>query len=456
MHIKNKIYLTILSGLLFSTILSFYYVSKYDTYEISSDDFENHQMIKSDVAKFWRQANDLKNDLKNDVSFFKTGYEYRTPYLPPKILFFLSSSINLEFFDKIGKIKIDKKKVIILIFQALTYYLAVLFFFYQIKKTYSEKTVIFTIGFLCFEPTIMLFHSSLWSESIFFTIQLIFLTLLIKNSQNILINFTIGLILGLLLLQRSVAMLYIFPVVLYFIISFKKQFIKPTIFFIFGYLFVLIFLGYHNYSRSGVFYINSTQSKDGFYMYMLPTLISKKNDITINEANQKLRSEKNLWIKKNNLDLEKEKDRLDYYNYIHKKSLKFMIDNPYLTLQHISKKTMHFLVMDPLRHVHFFYKFEYKGQPETRYYKSHIQKKIIPVRISYTLIIYFICLFGFFHLLKNNKINHLTIILLSICYFILMCSWIGNTRYFAPCLIYISLLFGNGLQYLLDIKKIRF
>lgn len=456
MQIKNKIYLIIFLGLLFSTILSFYYVLKYDTYEMSSDNFENHQMIKSDVAKFWRQANDLKNDLNNGVSFFKTGYEYRIPYLPPKILFFLSSLINLEFFDKIGKIKIDKKKVILLVFQAVIYYLTVFFFFKEIKKAYSEKAVIFTIGFLCLEPTIMLFHSSFWSESIFFTLQLIFLTLLIKNSQNILMNFAIGFILGLLLLQRSVAMLYIFPVVLYFIISFKKQFIKPTIFFIFGYLFVLIFLGYHNYSRSGVFYIYSTQSKDGFYMYMLPTLISKKNDITINEVNKTLRSEKDLWIKKNNLDLKKEKDRLDYYSYIQKKSLKFMIDNPYLTFKHISKKTMHFLVMDPLRHVHFFYKFEYKGQPETRYYKSLIQKKIIPARIIYTIIVYSICLFGFFHLLKNNKINHLTIILLSIIYFISMCSWIGNTRYFAPCLIYISLLFGNGLQYLLDLKKIRF
>ena len=456
MQIKNKIYIIILLGLLFSTILSFNYVSKYDTYEISSDNCERHQMIKSDVAKFWTLANDLKNDLNNDVSFFKTGYEYRIPYLPPKILFFLSSSINLELFDKIGKIKIDKKKVIILVFQALIYYLAVLFFFKEIKKTYSEKTVIFTIGFLCLEPTIMLFHSSFWSESIFFTIQLIFLTLLIKNSQNILINFVIGLVLGLLLLQRSVAMFYVFPVVLYFIISFKKQFIKPTIFFIFGYLLVLIFLGYHNYSRSGVFYINSSQSKDGFYMYMLPDLISKKNDITMDEVIKTLRSEENLWIKKNNLDLNKEKDRLDYYSYLQKKSLKFMIDNPYLTIQHISKKTMHFLVMDPLRHVHFFYKFEYKGQPEKRYYNSLIQKKMIPVRIIYSTIIYSICLFGFFHLIKNNKINHLTIILLSIVYFILMCGWIGNTRYFAPCLIYISLLFGNGLQYLLDIKKIKY
>ena len=191
-------------------------------------------------------------------------------------------------------------------------------------------------------------------------------------------------------------------------------------------------------------------------MYMLPDLISKKNDITMDEVIKTLRSEENLWIKKNNLDPNKEKDRLDYYSYLQKKSLKFMIDNPYLTIQHISKKTMHFLVMDPLRHVHFFYKFEYKGQPEKRYYNSLIQKKMIPVRIIYSTIIYSICLFGFFHLIKNNKINHLTIILLSIVYFILMCGWIGNTRYFAPCLIYISLLFGNGLQYLLDIKKIKY
>ena len=32
----------------------------------------------------------LKNDINNGKDFFKTGYEYRNPNLPPKINIFLS------------------------------------------------------------------------------------------------------------------------------------------------------------------------------------------------------------------------------------------------------------------------------------------------------------------------------------------------------------------------------
>ena len=109
---------------------------------------------------------------------------------------------------------------------------------------------------------------------------------------------------------------------------------------------------------------------------------------------------------------------------------------------------MHFYVLDPLRHVHFFYKYEYRS-----YNNSSIHQKLIPLRIAYSLFIYVICIMGLFVLLKNNKTNHLTIILFSIIYFSIMSSWIGNTRYFAPCLIYLSILFGNGLNYLSNFKK---
>ncbi len=453
MLFKNKIYIIVLIGLLFSTFLSFYYTSKFDVYETSSDNFENHHMIKSDILKFWWQANELKKDINNGKDFFKTGHEYRNPYLPPKIIYFLSSLINLDLYDQFENVNISKKKIFLLIFQAIIYYLAVIFFYREIKNIYPINTSLYIVGFLSFEPTLMLFHSSFWSESIFFSIQLIFLTLLIKNSRKISINFIAGLILGLLFLQRSIAMFYVVPIILYLIIIFKKGFIKPTIFFLLGYFLVTMFLGYHNYSRSGVFYVSPTQSKDGFYMYMLPTLISQKQNISISQASEKLLNEERLWIKKQNLDFQNEKDRLNYYNYVQKKSLKFMIENPIISTKYILKKTMHFYVLDPLRHVHFFYKYEYKGKPETRYYKSSTHNKLIPVRIIYTLLIYIICFLGLLFLLKNNKKNHLLIILLSLIYFTAMCSWIGNTRYFTPCLIYLSILFGNGLNYIINFKK---
>lgn len=448
MNTKNKIYLIILLGLFLSAILSFYYVSTYDAYEIYSDLSKRHQMIKSDVGKFWYFANELKKDINMGINFFETGTEYRIPYLPEKTLYFLSSLINLELYNESGNVNLDKKKVLILIFQAIFYYLSILFFYKGIKNIYPDKAVLFIICFLCFEPTLLLFHSSFWSESIFFSMQLIFFTLLIKNSNKFSINFIAGILLGFLLLQRSVSMFYILPVILYFMIVFKKQFIKPSVFLIIGYLIVIVFLGYHNLSRSGVFYVSPSQSKDGFYSYMIPSLVSKKQKISTVEASETLFNEDKIWIKEQNLDLKDEKDLLQYYNHIQKKSLKLMLENPFLTIEHIIKKTMHFYVLDPLRHVHFFYKYEYRS-----YDNSLTQQKLIPFRIVYSLFVYVICIIGFFILLKSKKDNHLTIVLFSILYFSIMSSWIGNTRYFAPCLIYLSIFFGNGLHYLSNFKR---
>ena len=325
MFLKNKIYLLLLLGLLISTLISIHYIYKYDVYESSSDNVENHHMIKGDTLIYWMHANELKKDFKKNKNFFKTGVEYRRSYLPSKIIYIFSSLINLDLSDEFNKIKIDKKKIFIIIFQTIIYYLSVLFFYKEIKKEYDVRTSLYVVAFLAFEPTLLLFHSSFWSESIFFSIQIIFLTLIIKNSKDVTINFIAGFVLGLLFLQRSVAILYIFPIIFYCIIIFKKNFIKPSVFLICGYVSVLIFLGYHNYSRSGVFYINPTQAKDGFYTYMIPSIVSKKDKISISQAKDILISREKSWVDENNIDFKKEKDRLIYYNYLQKESFKIIL-----------------------------------------------------------------------------------------------------------------------------------
>ncbi len=453
MSSKKKIYILVFAGLLISLFLNNYYVSKYDRYEISSDNIENHHMIKGDPAKYWQRADKLGKEIDNGKNFFKTGEQYRFAYLPEKIIFIFSSLTKFKLINDIGDVKIDKKKIFLLIFQSILYYSVLLHFYNEIKKTYPTNTCLYIIGFLSFEPTLILFHSSFWTESIFFSIQIIFLTLIIKNSYKFKINFIAGLILGLLLLQRSVVMLYIIPVLIYYIIIFKGKCMKPALCLLCGYFIVVLFLGYHNFSRSGVFYVSSSQSKDGLYMYMIPSIIGKKENISVSVAAKNLINEKNDWVKNNKINIEKEKDTLKYYNHIQKKSIKLIIENPLISAKHIINNTLHFIVLDPLRHVHFFYKFEYKGKPETRFYKSKTHQKLIPYRIVYSLIFYIVCFLGLLQLIKNKKGNHIFIIILSVLYFTSMSGWIGNTRYFAPCLIYLSIFFGNGLNFLFNLKK---
>ena len=84
------------------------------------------------------------------------------------------------------------------------------------------------------------------------------------------------------------------------------------------------------------------------------------------------------------------------------------------------------------------------------YYKSTTHKKFIPYRIVYTLLIFFIIFVGFLKLLKKDNKELITILLLSSLYFFIAISWHGNTRYFVPVLIYLSVFFGNGAVSIID------
>ena len=72
----------------------------------------------------------------------------------------------------------------------------------------------------------------------------------------------------------------------------------------------------------------------------------------------------------------------------------------------------------------------------------------------YSLIFYIILLIGFIKI-KNDKKNykfHLLLIFL-VCYLVFMLGWVGNSRYFVPSLIFLSIFFGHGIDY---IKELRY
>ena len=98
MFSKKSIYLLILFGLFCSILLTNYYLLKYDKYEISSDEKENHSMIKSDPLKFWGQAIKIKEQLQSGQNYLLTGEEYRVSYLPPRIILLFSFCLQNEFY----------------------------------------------------------------------------------------------------------------------------------------------------------------------------------------------------------------------------------------------------------------------------------------------------------------------------------------------------------------------
>ena len=463
--LNNRIILTILAGLFLSITLNFFFINKFNNLDQSNSAEYEHQMIKSDPAKFWRQAHNIRIDIINKKSFFQTGDEYRVSYLPSKILYIYSILFDEKFYeydDKIIvepltntddlkekkiKISLDKKKLIYLIIQSLIYYLSLFFLYSKIKKKFDKNYVFYLIIFLCFEPNIIMFHSSFWSESIFFSLLIFSLAMMVDENLSIKKSIGLGIVIGLLFLQRSVAIYYILVVSIYYILILPKNNYYKVFLILSGYLSILFILGYHNFNRSAVFQIKPTQAMDGFYVYMVPNILAEKKSKSVNEIVTELEIESKKWILENKINLNLESEKIKFYKHLEDKSFKIIRSNLYLSAKFIIKRTIHYLVFDPLRHVYYFYKYSLSEQDS--FIKTQDHKKNIPYRIVYSIMIYTLSIIGLYQVYKEKKNYKLFIlIILSLFYFTSVSSWIGNNRYNVPNLIFISFLFGKGIALL--------
>ena len=454
MHIKlkNNWFLILLFTLfLISISNNFYQIKLFDKYEGSKKAPNKHLMITGDIGDFWNEANQIDKEIQQGKNYFETGGEYRRPYLPSRIFYLFSSFFEKNLITDSGKVFIGTEKVLILIFQSLFYYSLLFVLYKSILKKIPRFNSQIIILFLACEPTIFQYHSSFWSESIFFSLQLIILIYMFKNHYSIYSLLLFGLILGIFYLQRSVAIFYILVVFIYFIIFIREKILRNLFLIFTGFMIVLAFIGFHNYKRAGVFYVTSTQAKDGFYVYLAPEILSKKYNINSKLVLQNLQSAKVSWIFENKINIDNERDRLRVYNYQQKVALKTILDNPLISFKVIAVKTLHFMVIDPVTHVYYFHRW---NTDNGDFYKSEMQKKWISSRIIYSIFIYLFCFMGVLNIYKKKEYKHLLIYLfLSIVYFTGVQSWYGGTRYFAPILIYLSFLFSFGVTFLMKNYK---
>ena len=459
----KKITVIILVGLTFSFLFSAYSINKFDVYEISTDDKHYHSMIKGVNANHWIKAKKIRDQLSQGKNYFETGEIYDRNYLPSKIILLYSYFANDELVEsqnnnKIvthnqedNKIVTDKKKIIFLIFQSILYFLSLFFFSLRLLNLIKPIQVFCVISFLSLEPTLLQWHSSFWSESIFLSLQLLFFAMLLTNNlknRDLIIG---GLVLGLMFLQRSATVYYIFPILifLYFVIKVHK--FRKISFFLVSYLIVILFVGIHNLKRSGIFYVAPLDQKVAIQIYMMPNVMSLSENIPISMSYEKIDKEIRSLKEKKNFKLDNEDELIKYYKMIQNYSYKYILQNPIETTKFVFKKSLHTAVLDPV-HVIYFHKFEYKGK--IRYLNSPEHQFWIPIRIVYSLVIYLIALIGFFVLFnKDKKIFLFSFI--SIIYFFFILSWLGNPRYFTPCLIYLSIFFGFGLDKLLEILRLK-
>ncbi len=449
MYSRSSIYLTIIIAFLASVLLSYHYISKYDRLENSTNDNREYTMIKSSVSNHWVEAESILKDIKSGKNYFVSGREHYDEFLPSRLLVLYYYITGHEIYDS---------KFPYLILKTLLYYLALLYFCKKLFSIFPLKNCFFIILFLAFELSIFQYHSSFWNESLFFTFEILFLSLLLDGSRDILKNILIGFILGIMFTISQEIFFYIIPLLFYLFILFKKKSVKPILSLMFGYLLIFVVIGFHNYERIGIPHFMPYGSKTALYIYFAPQVLAEKNNSTVEQIEKKMKEQNKIWIEKNNIDVTlspthfsgiiggSTKDKNKYYDHLQKTSLKIIITNPFISIKRVFKQSLHHLVLNPV-HIKYFYQFE-GGVGKYNLSKTH--KKWIPIRIIYSVIIYLIVFWGIIYSLKHMKKEIIFLLMTSVAYIVLATGWAGIPRHFVPALIFLSIFFGNGMAAILN------
>ncbi len=464
----NKIvYIIIVLSFFTSILLSNHFIKKFDNYEISTDKLESHAMIKSDLSDYWSNAKVFKDDLKNK-NFISSGNEMWRSYLHERLIGFYFYIIDKKMYDiwdienyvsltfnSDNEVKIaDGNKFLFLFLQSALFYLILFFFYNKIINYYPKKYCICTILFLSINPNIFTYHSTFFSESIFYSLQLLFIYFLIDCSYKNKNNFIIGLILGVMFMQKPFVIYFIIPLILYYLYIFKKKSFLPITMLMSGYLLILMFIGLSNHQRIGKFYVMPGLTNYGLYYYVSDNIISKSKKISIMEARQNRFKETNKWIKTNNISLDKEHDRIKLYKFFKSYGNQSIIDNPIISIKYHLYNSLQTGILTPAYIFHF-YQNESRKKPYY-FFEEPYRSKWLKINLCYSIFIYFFVILGFFSSFKHKeKLNFKFTILIVLfsAYLLAVGGWVGVSRIWNPSLIFFSFLFSNGLLGIFEKKN---
>jgi len=448
----RNIKIIIITCFVISVLFSFYTVKEFDKNYISYAKTIDHYLIKGDIEHYFKQAISFNESIKNKKIF--SNHEYVTSYLHPRVISLIyyltntkidiNSETNNNFFHTLTNIKF-----IFLFFQTLVYYFSIFFLSKFLRKKIHPKVLFILIIFLSLEPNLIQWNSSFFSESLFLSLLIILIIFLININKSMFKNLFIGLLIGLMYLQKTVMLLVLFPILIYYLFHFKiiKIALKAFIFVVIGKGIILLFLGYDNYQRSGVFYIIPWQTKFSGYHYLVDNVVSKSDKVTISNAKKNRLLKEREWIISQNLNLEIEKDRRKLYDYQNKYFLNVVKNYPYQTLNYVFYKSAQTLVLEPFG----VYKFIKTDATVPQYWKLTTFKSDLIFNVIYSFIIYFIIFIGFLHSIKNIKLELIALHVLLGTYFLLMLGWVGVSRYSVPSLMCFGIFFANGIFYLYKI-----
>ncbi len=475
---KNRILLMILIGFFISIILSIYNIKNHDKNIISEDGSYYHKMIKYDVYRYLSHGYEIKNQLKAGINFFETGREHYTKYLPPRLMAAYYYIFDLDLFEDENKIKVNTNiHFKYLFFQCFVYFFSVWIFYLSLSKQMNKNIIFFIVSFFCLEPTINQYHSTFWSESIFFSIQILLLALILRKENSILNFGLIGFFLAILSFQKEYSIFLIFFIFIYYFLIKEKRFFTKFAMVLTLFVLVQSILGFNNYFRSGKFYIMTADSKINIYNDMVTHVVSKKlnishrefveaeGEVVLNWLNENSIPFDEIKLKSlysengNNYDAPKwldyrdtisEQDKIKFDNFFRQRTVEYIFEYPTEFFYRVIKNSFHIALLNPL-HIWSDHNFR-SGEI---YYFSDKHDELVKYRIFYSAIIYFVCLLGLIEMIKKKEFRLLLFLSLSIIYFYGLVSWNGNTRYFVPAFIYASFFFGYGADKIMSLNKNR-
>ena len=111
--------------------------------------------------------------------------------------------------------------------------------------------------------------------------------------------------------------------------------------------------------------------------------------------------------------------------------------------------------MNPLQ-TFYWHKYNQAEYNEKEFHFSDESKNYFIYKIFYSALFYMVIFMGILEIIKNKKKFkfHLLISFLII-YSMFMLGWMGNSRYFMPSVIFLSIFFGNGVNYFVNLKLIK-
>lgn len=486
----KKIFLIVIAGFILNFLVAFLFVKNFDKNQLTLDsdiltldsdihrpmdsDIHRsiHMMLKSDVAEYNIGAQKILNNYNNDKPLFTEEY-YRS-FLPQMIISAYFGLINEDIIvnkneevltERTSIFATNNGKLGFFIFQILIYFVSVLLLFKILRIYFPDRYLLILLSLFCFEPSLNQYHSSFFTESIYISFLIVLIYFVLKNNKSKVDFLLIGILLGIMYAQRSVSIGLFIPVILFFIFSLKKNFFISIFSILLAMGIVISLIGYSNYKRMGIFYITPYQANISFFHYVAPVLIAKINKIKVRDAITVRNEMTNNWINDENIDMNSEKERLKLYKLQKNYGFKLILNNLTDFVKFHMWKSMQSMIIDPLQiYKQYYFNKGITNQDGERFWEyDPYYKKLFSFSIIYSSVFYLFSLIGFIKIVKdsvNNKIKKDLFIFYAFCilvilYFLAVSGWLGNSRYFSICMIFVFFFTAKGFDECIKFFKIK-